>query len=265
MIDFKKYSNPEIVSNIADVMSSPQRAPVRIVKWGLFLAVAGLIVDVLMLVYSNQPKYVTILSSVLIFFFASFSGVLLGAFTFFKDLNNSLQAILGYANKLIHLVIGDVCKTFDDVKSCVDEYRIILPSGNEIVRGVMLDVVNPAAKKCLESRVPIVGKIASKAYSLAIDALLKISSVFFVKVDKELDKIVNEQLSKAKGIANVPLNFVESAVEKAWVPMITACSDKYVGKAKGYIHRTFFFVYMPILAFAIAFFVASVALVYFAI
>ena len=37
MIDFKKYSNPEIVNNITDVMSAPQRAPIRIVKWGLLL------------------------------------------------------------------------------------------------------------------------------------------------------------------------------------------------------------------------------------
>lgn len=265
MIDFKRYSNPEIVSNITDVMSAPQRAPFRIIKWGLVFAAIGIMIDIIMMAFSSQQLYVTILSSVLLFFLMAFSGVLLGIYSFTRDLNNSLQAILQYANDIIHLIINDVCQSFDTVKSSVDGFRINLPSGNEIVTGVFIDVVNPAAKKCLENKIPLVGKIASKAYSMAIDALLKISSVFFAKVDKEIDNVVNENLGKVKGIANMPLNFVEDTVEKTWMPKITDGADKYIGKAKGYIHRTYFLTSMPIVAFAIAFIVATISLVYFAL
>ena len=244
MIDFKRYSNPEIVSNITDVMSAPQRAPFRIIKWGLVFAAIGIIVDIIMMAFSSQQLYVTILSSVLLFFLMAFSGVLLGIYSFTRDLNNSLQAILQYANDIIHLIINDVC---------------------QIVSGVFIDVVNPAAKKCLENKIPLVGKIASKAYSMAIDALLKISSVFFAKVDKEIDIVVNENLSKVKGIADMPLNFMEATVEKTWMPKITDGADKYIGKAKGYIHRIYFLTSMPIVAFAIAFIVATISLVYFAL
>ncbi|MBQ7081451.1 MAG: hypothetical protein IJM92_17690 [Fibrobacter sp.] len=73
--------------------------------------------------------------------------------------------------------LHEICK--------VEGFRINLPSGYEIGSGVLVDVVNPAAKKCLENKNPFVGRIASKAYSMAIDALLKISSVFFTKVDEE--------------------------------------------------------------------------------
>ena len=41
MIDFKKYSNPEIVGHIAAVMASPQRAPMRIFKYGAIFALIG--------------------------------------------------------------------------------------------------------------------------------------------------------------------------------------------------------------------------------
>lgn len=163
MIDFKKYSNPEIVSNIADVMSAPQRAPVRVIKWGLVFAVVGVVIDILIISFSNQQLYITILSSVFLFFLMAFSGVLLGLYSFSRDLNKSLQTILEYTNKIIHLVINDVCHSFDSVKSSVEGYRINLPSGHEIVSGVLIDVVNPAAKKCLENKIPLVGKIASKA------------------------------------------------------------------------------------------------------
>lgn len=265
MIDFKKYSNPEIVNNIADVMSAPQRAPIRVVKWGLVFAVVGVVIDILMISFSNQQLYVTILSSIFLFFLMAFSGVLLGLYSFSRDLNRSLQTILEYANTIIHLVINDVCHSFDSVKSSVEGCRINLPSGHEIVSGVLVDVVNPAATKCLENKIPFVGKIASKAYSMAIDALLKISSVFFAKVDKEIDKVVNENLSKVKGIADMPLNFVEATVEKTWMPKITDGADKYIGKAKGYVHRTYFLTSVPIVAFAIAFIVAAISLTYFAL
>lgn len=265
MIDFKKYSNPEIVNNITDVMSAPQRAPIRIVKWGLVFAVVGVIINILLISFSNQQLYVTILSSIFLFFLMAFSGVLLGMYSFSRDLNKSLQTILEYTNTIIHLVINDVCQSFDLVKSAVDGYKINLPSGHEIVSGVLVDVVNPAATKCFENKIPFVGKIASKAYSMAIDALLKISSVFFAKVDKEIEKVVNENLSKVKGVADTPLNFVETTIEKTWMPKITDGADKYIGKAKGYVHRTYFLTSVPIVAFAIAFIVATISLVYFAL
>ena len=103
MIDFKKYSNPEIVNNITDVMSAPQRAPIRIVKWGLVFAVVGVIIGILLISFSNQQLYVTILSSIFLFFLMAFSGVLLGMYSFSRDLNKSLQTILEYTNTIIHL------------------------------------------------------------------------------------------------------------------------------------------------------------------
>jgi hypothetical protein len=264
-IDFKKYSNPEIASNIADVMSSPQRAPVRIIKWGLVFAVIGVIVDIFLISLSTQPTYIIVLSAIIILFLIAVSGVFLGSYSFFRDLNKSFQVILEYANNVIRLVIKDVCDTFDTFKSGVDGYQIKLPGGNEIVSGVLLDVVNPAAKKCLESRVPLIGKFVSKVYSLAVDGLLKVSSVFFAKVDKEIDKVVNDQLSKVKGVVDAPLNFVENTVKQTWLPNVTEGADRYIGKAKGYIHKTYALISIPILAFAIAFIIAVIVLMIFAV
>jgi hypothetical protein len=58
---------------------------------------------------------------------------------------------------------------------------------------------------------------------------------------------------------------VETTIEKTWMPKIADGADKYIGKAKGYVHRTYFLTSVPIVAFAIAFIVATISLVYFAL
>ena len=61
------------------------------------------------------------------------------------------------------------------------------------------------------------------------------------------------------------VGLVETAIEKSWKPKMTDGADKYIGKAKGYVHRTYFLTSVPIVAFAIAFIVATISLVYFAL
>lgn len=260
MIDFKKYGNPEIVNGIADVMSSPQRATIGIVKWGQLFAVLGFVVSVILIYSSKQPVYVAIFSSVFVFFVMFFSGALFGLYLFFMDLNRSFKTILGYTNRVVHLAVNDICDSFDTLKLGIDGCRIKLPGGHEVVGGVLNDVINPAVKKCLESKIPWVGKFVSKIYALIVDGLLKVSSVFFARVDKEIDKAVTARLGKLKGVADAPLNFVENTVKRTWLFKISDGADRYIGKAQGYIRKAYVLISIPILTFAIAFaFVGAVA------
>ena len=253
MIDFKKYGNPEIVNDIADVMSSPQRATIGIAKWGLFFAVLGFIVDVVFIYSLKQPIYAAIPSSVFVFFAMFFSGALFGLYLFFMDLNRSFKTILGYTNCVVHLAVNDICDSFDTLKLGIDGCRIKLPGGHEVVGGVLNDVINPAAKKCLESKIPWVGKFVSKAYSLVVNWLLKVSSVFFARVDKEIDKAVTARLGKLKGVADAPLNFVENTVKRTWLSKVSDGVDRYIGKAQGCIRKAYVLISVPILTFAVAF------------
>lgn len=263
MIDFKKYSNPEILDNIADIMSAPQRAPIRIIKWGLAFVVLGFAIDFFLANCSNQQTFVTILTAVISFFMIVIAGVLLGTYLFFRDLNGSIQSLLDYANKLIHSVIGDVASAFDSVKTSVNGYQIVLPKGHEIVSGIFVDVINPAAKRCLENKIPVIGGFVFRTYSILINALLKISAVFFSRADKEIDKIVNTQVDKIKDLANTPLNIVENTIDNVWMPKIADYSNTYIGKAKSYIHKTIFLIATPLLLFMLALIGATGFLVHF--
>lgn len=253
MIDFKKYGNPEIVSGIADVMSSPQRAMIGIVNWGYRFAVLGFIVDVVFTYSLKQSIYVVILSSIFVFFAMFFSGALFGLYSFCRDLNRSFKTILGYTNRVVHLAVNDICDSFDTLKLGIDGCRIKLPGGHEVVGGVLNDVINPAVKKCLESKIPWVGKFVSKAYSLVVDWLLKVSSVFFARVDKEIDKAVTARLGKLKGVADAPLNFVENTVKRTWLSKVSDGVDRYIGKAQRCIRNAYVLISVPILTFAIVF------------
>lgn len=104
------------------------------------------------------------------------------------------------------------------------------------------------------------GKFVSKIYALIVDGLLKVSSVFFARVDKEIDKAVSARLGKLKGVADAPLNFVENTVKRTWLFKISDGADRYIGKAQGYIRKAYVLISIPILTFAIAFaFVGAVA------
>lgn len=264
MIDFKKYENPEIVNGIADIMSSPQRAPIRIVKWGLLFAFLGFVVAVFFIGLSKQSAFVTVLPAVFVFFAVTFSGVLFGLYSFFRDLDRSFRMILEYTNDVVHLAANDICDSFDTLKLNADG-RVKLPGGHEVVGGVLLHVINPAVKKCLESKIPLVGRFVSKVYSRVVNRLLKVSSVFFAKVDKEIDKVVRARLAKVKNVADAPLNFVERNVKQVWLSKVSTGADRYIGKAKGLVHGTYILISVPILAFAIAFVAVAIALVIFAV
>ncbi|MCQ2060891.1 MAG: hypothetical protein MJY47_04805 [Fibrobacter sp.] len=264
-IDFKKYSTPEIADNIANVLA-PQTGMVRIVKWGGVFIVLGIITDVILCNVSNQQAFVTILAAIFVFFMVTFSGLLFGTNSFFKLMNRSIQGILDFSNDTIHQIIEDIQHFFETLKLAVDGCRIKLPGGHEIVSGVLIEIVNPAAKTCFENKLPfkVVGKLFFKVYLIAIKGLLKISSVFFAKIDKQIDKMVNDQLAKVKNVAKSPLDVVENTIG-VWKPKIIDGTNTYIGKAKNYIHRTFFLASLPMLFFAITFIVATITLVYFSL
>lgn len=259
MIDFKKYRNPEIITNISDIMD-PSCFFVKLAIWGGIFTIIGIIADILLIKSSDQEVIIHALTSVILLFLMIFSGVLLGTHAYFRQLNHSMQNVLDYTNNVVHQVIQDVSQSIDMVKSSTENCRITLPGGNEIVSGVLLDVINPAVKNCFENKLPLIGKLIFKIYSTITTGLLKMSSIFFAKVDKQIDDAINGQFSKVKNVAERPLNFIEST----WLPKIKDGTEKYIGKAKNYIKRVFFFVSLPVLFFAIAFIAASASLMYFA-
>lgn len=110
-------------------------------------------------------------------------------------------------------------------------------------------------------KIPLLGKFAAKAYLIAVKGLLKISSGFFSKVNKKIDKAVNERLNKAKGAVDVPLNFAESTVKETWMPRITENADKFMDKARTYIRRVYFGMSLPILLIAVSLILVSMAIV----
>ena len=190
-----------------------------------------------------------IVLSVFVFCLLLFSGILFGAYSFLRELNNSFQSILEYTNQVVHLVAKDIGCSLESFKSGWEESRIKLPSGNEIFSGVFQEVVNPAVVQSL-GKISFLGKLVVKAYTHIVNVLLKISSAFFCKLDKEMDKVVNEKLDKAKKVGELPLDFAESTALKIWQPRILNGSDKYIGKAKGYIRRIYFWLSLPTLALA---------------
>ena len=80
-INFKNYSNPEIAAHIANIFVFPQKAPLYILKSIGILAVFGILLDVGVITFSNEEKYISALSSIFIFllmiFFWSFCWYIL--------------------------------------------------------------------------------------------------------------------------------------------------------------------------------------------
>lgn len=188
MIDFKKYSDPEIEGNIADAMSAPQRAATRILKWGLAFAACSVFAGILIITFSEQ-RNAAIVSSICIFLLTFVCGCCYGAIPFPKNMNKSLQSVLDYGKRVMQLVINDVGQSANSQET-----------GCEIFSGVMTDIINPAVKKGLGGeKITIVGRFVFKIYSMVISVFFAGFKDFLANVDVEISEAVDSYIEVVKG------------------------------------------------------------------
>jgi len=255
MIDFKKYNNPEIAGHIIDIMTVPSVAAKKIVKYLVIFTLLGIVACTFLGSLSHQGIFITALSIVVTFIITVISGLLFGAFAFTTSMNSSIRFILDYINNIVKLIISDVrqviengvSKVGDAIKSKVDE--ISLPSGHEIVSGVVIDIINPTVKVCLKKKIPFVGGIAFYIYSLMAKILLKLSKVFFNEVDKQIKNTLKNKIEYLP--TNVDSNKLVIAINEKWTPMIESGVEEYTKIAKSYLKRMYLLIALPLISFGI--------------
>lgn len=259
-INFKNYSNPEIAAHIANIFLFPQKAPLYILKSIGILAVFGILLDVGVITFSNEEKYISALSSIFIFLLMIFSGVFVGIFFSIKKLVDSNKAILDYVNSLVSLIVNDIQNIIISSITDIKNFKLIIPSGHEIISGIFLDIILPNVKNIFENKIPLIGKLFYKLFSFIVNGMLKISKVFFIKVDKKIEEAIDKQIEKTKMLANIPVDFIEQKLLKIWFPMIIDGTNKYITKANAYVHRVYFLSSLPIILLASVMIAASISL-----
>jgi hypothetical protein len=258
--NFKNYSNPEIAAHIANIFVFPQKAPLYILKSIGILAVFGILLDVGVITFSNEEKYISALSSIFIFLLMIFSGVFVGIFFSIKKLVDSIKAILDYVNSLVSLIVNDIQNIITSSITDIKNFKLIIPSGHEIISGIFLDIILPNVKNIFENKIPLIGKLFYKLFSFIVNGMLKISKVFFIKVDKKIEEAIDKQIEKTKMLANIPVDFIEQKLLKIWFPMIIDGTNKYITKANAYVHRVYFLSSLPIILLASVMIAASISL-----
>lgn len=259
-INFKNYSNPEIAAHIANIFVFPQKAPLYILKSIGILAVFGILLDVGVITFSNEEKYISALSSIFIFLLMIFSGVFVGIFFSIKKLVDSIKAILDYVNSLVSLIVNDIQNIITSSITDIKNFKLIIPSGHEIISGIFLDIILPNVKNIFENKIPLIGKLFYKLFSFIVNGMLKISKVLFIKVDKKIEEAIDKQIEKTKMLANIPVDFIEQKLLKIWFPMIIDGTNKYITKANAYVHRVYFLSSLPIILLASVMIAASISL-----
>lgn len=200
MIDFKKYSDPEMESNVAEAMSSSQKAATQILMWGLGLAACSVFADIILITFSEQ-RDAAIVSAVCISFMTFVCGCCYGAIPFPKKMNNSLQSVLDYGKSVMQLAINDAGQSANSQETV-----------NEIFSGVLGEVVTPAVRNGLSGdKIKIAGKFVFKIYSMVISVLLNGFNGFLANVDVEFGEAVDSYIEAMKGLVRKAYLFASVA------------------------------------------------------